>query len=238
MADNNRVKREQLRVFEARQVLHATQKTRTRKDQWVWTTAAVGAVVLASFGLWGYSSFGPGVIPVAPNASVSENREWSGEMQIGDVALQITLDGVNAPLAVANFVELAKNGFFDETVCHRLTTEDLHVLQCGDPTGTGFGGPGYSFGPVENAAEDGTYRTGTIAMARAPNDGESHGSQFFIVYDDSAIPNDFAGGYTIFGQITSGLDDLVETFVTPGTEDGSTDGRPAVAPEITSITIR
>lgn len=238
MANDNRVKREQLRVFEARQVLHSTKKRRTRRDQWVWTTSAVGAVVLSALALFAYSSVGPGAPATAPDPALSENREWTGQLTIGDVTMDITLDGVNAPQATANFVALAGEGFFDQTACHRLTTESLYVLQCGDPLGAGVGGPGYVFGPIENAPGDNTYATGTIAMARASNDASSQGSQFFIVYDDSVIPSDLAGGYTVFGTVTSGIDSLIETFVTPGTVDGSTDGRPTVIPEISSITIR
>lgn len=238
MVSDNRAKREQLRVYEARQVLHAAKRARTRRDQFVWVAAALGAVVLSSVAVWGYSAFVSDRTYELPEASTSESREWSGEMQIGDVSMTITLDGAGAPQAVANFVSLAQGGFYDTTLCHRLTTDLLFVIQCGDPLGTGRGGPGYSFGPVENAPQDGTYRTGALAMARGANDGETHGSQFFIVYEDSEIPNDLAGGYTVFGQITSGLDELVETFVVPGTEDGSSDGPPALAPEIRSITIR
>ena len=238
MASNDRAKREQLRVFEARQVLQATKKKRTRDDQWKWTAAAIGAVVVASLALVGYTTIGPGTPSQVPDASLSENREWTGQLTISGVVMAITLDGVNAPQATANFVSLAQEGFFDQTVCHRLTTEGIFVLQCGDPLGSGLGGPGYVFGPVENAPADDLYSRGTLAMARSANDGQSHGSQFFIVYDDSAIPSDLAGGYTVLGTVTTGVDELVDAFVTPGTVDGSPDGRPTVVPEIQSITIR
>jgi peptidyl-prolyl cis-trans isomerase B (cyclophilin B) len=154
------------------------------------------------------------------------------------VSLGITLDGVNAPQATANFVSLVNDGFYETSSCHRLTTEALFVVQCGDPFGLGFGGPGYTFGPVENDPADGTYPAGTIAMARSANDGDSMGSQFFIVYEDSTIRSDLAGGYTVLGTVTTGVDELVDAFVTPGTVDGSPDGRPTVVPEIQSITIR
>lgn len=238
MVNDKRVKREQLRVFEARQVLHTAKKRRTLRDQWLWTGSAVGAVVLASLALVGYSSVGPGAPAQVPSAALSDNREWTGELTIGDVVVGITIDGENAPQAAANFISLAEEGYFDDSACHRLTTAGIFVLQCGDPSGTGVGGPGYLFGPVENAPSDNTYRRGTLAMARAENDAASQGSQFFIVYDDSRIPSDLAGGYTTFGAVTVGLDQLVETFVTPGTLDGSTDGRPTAVPVIRSITIR
>lgn len=238
MSNDNRVKRDQLRVFEARQVLFAAKKKRTRRDQWVWVGAAVGATVLSSLALFGYSTIGPGQPAQVPNASLSESREWTGELVLGDVVMGVTVDGELAPQASANFISLAQEGFYDGTVCHRLTTEGIFVLQCGDPLGAGFGGPGYSFGPVENAPSDDTYPRGTLAMARTPNDAGSQGSQFFIVYEDSVIPRDLAGGYTVFGTVTSGLDAMVETFVAPGTEDGQPDGRPAIEPSIARITIR
>ena len=235
---SDREKRERLRQFEARQVVNRGKKKRLAKDQWVWTLAAVAAVTLSSLALFTYASVGPGAPPQAPNPSLSENREWSGVLDMDTVSLGITLDGQQAPQATANFVSLAAEGFFETTTCHRLTTEGLFVLQCGDPTRLGFGGPGYTFGPIENDPADGVYPAGTLAMARSANNAESMGSQFFIVYQDSVIPSDLAGGYTVFGKVTSGLDQFVETFVAPGTIDGSTDGQPATNAPITSITIR
>jgi peptidyl-prolyl cis-trans isomerase B (cyclophilin B) len=133
---------------------------------------------------------------------------------------------------------LAKLGFFNDTRCHRLTTSGIFVLQCGDPTGTGTGGPEYRFGPIENAPADDTYQTGTLAMARVGGDSESMGSQFFIVWDDSVIPSDLAGGYTVFGTVTVGMSDLVQTVVGPGVDGGSGDGSPIAPAVISSITIR
>lgn len=235
---SDREKRERLRQFEARQVVNRGKKRRLVRDQWEWTLGAVVAVTLSSLALFAYATVGPGAPPQAPQPSLSENREWSGVLEMDTVSLDITLDGVSAPQATANFVNLSSEAFYETTVCHRLTTEGLFVLQCGDPTSLGFGGPGYTFGPIENAPADGVYPAGTLAMARSANNAESMGSQFFIVYNDSEIPADLAGGYTVFGTVTSGLDDLIETFVTPGTIDGSTDGQPATNAPITSITIR
>src|SRR5438067_82816 len=82
---------------------------------------------------------------------------------------------------------LTQQGFYTGLTCHRLTVKSLYVLQCGDPNGDGSGGPGYSFGPIENAPKDGVYPAGTIAMANTgqPN---SQGSQFFLVYKDTTLP--------------------------------------------------
>jgi peptidyl-prolyl cis-trans isomerase B (cyclophilin B) len=171
---------------------------------------------------------------VLPDASLAEGRTWTGTITTsqGDVAVE--LDGAAAPQAVANFVTLAQEGYFDGTDCHRLTTSGIYVLQCGDPTGTGTGSPGYAFGPIENAPADDVYPAGTIAMARQGGDGESMGSQFFLVYEDSTIPADAAGGYTVFGRITSGLD-VVQAVADAGVSGGATDGAPATPVTIEGV---
>lgn len=145
------------------------------------------------------------------------------------------LDGDAAPQAVGSLVALAGEGYFDSTPCHRLTTAGIFVLQCGDPTGTGTGGPGYNFGPVENAPADDLYPAGTLAMARVGNDGASMGSQFFIVYDDSTIPSDAAGGYTVMGSVTSGLD-IVQRVAGAGNAPGGE--APAQSIGIRSVTVQ
>ncbi|MBT0995013.1 peptidylprolyl isomerase [Cellulomonas sp. DKR-3] len=153
-----------------------------------------------------------------PDPALAEDRTWTGDIALDSGDVGIELDGAAAPQAVANFVTLAQDGYFDDTKCHRLVTEGIYVLQCGDPDGTGTGGPGYTWGPIENAPADDVYPAGTIAMARVGNDGASMGSQFFIVYQDSTIPSDSAGGYTVFGHVTSGLD-VVEAIADAGTKD-------------------
>lgn len=157
---------------------------------------------------------------VVPEPSLAEDRTWTGTISTSAGELEVELDGAAAPQAVANFVTLAREGYFDDTICHRLVTSGIYVLQCGDPTASGMGGPGYSWGPIENAPSDDVYPAGTIAMARVGGDGESMGSQFFLVYEDSQIPSDAAGGYTVFGRITSGLD-VVQAIADAGTQDGS-----------------
>ena len=167
-----------------------------------------------------------------PPPSAAEDREWTGELRTSAGDIEFTLDGQAAPQTVASFVSLAQGGFFDGTQCHRLTTSGLFVLQCGDPTGTGTGGPGYSFGPVENTPEDGFFPAGTIAMARAQTT-DSHGSQLFLVYEDTTLPTD-TGGYTVFGKITSGLD-VVRAVADAGTADGAPDGSPATPVTIEGV---
>jgi peptidyl-prolyl cis-trans isomerase B (cyclophilin B) len=170
--------------------------------------------------------------------SVAEDRTWTVTLRAcsGDTEADIVLelDGQSAPQAVASFVTLAQGGYFDGTGCHRLVTQGIHVLQCGDPTFTGSGSPGYNFGPIENAPEDDVYPAGTVAMARRGGDAESMGSQFFLVYEESTIPSDAAGGYTVFGTITSGLD-FVRAVADAGAADGASDGAPATPVTIEGV---
>ena len=148
----------------------------------------------------------------------------------GDIT--IDLETTRAPKNSNSIAFLAGEGYFDNTVCHRLTTTDsLSVLQCGDPLGTGVGGPGYTI-PDENLpkAGDDNYPAGTVAMAE-PGGGEA-GSQFFLVYRDSTLPPD----YTIVGQIGEGLD-IVREIAQGGVADGGDDGEPAEPVTIETVTI-
>ncbi|PUB25425.1 peptidyl-prolyl cis-trans isomerase B (cyclophilin B) [Promicromonospora sp. AC04] len=228
------------------------QAARRARKQRVWTLVAlftvlalVGAFAVAAL----VNSDGPdAACPAGVEAardtyelaepSVAEDRTWTVTLQAcsGDTTADIVLelDGAAAPQAVASFVTLAQGGYFDGTGCHRLTTQGIFVLQCGDPTFTGSGSPGYYFGPVENAPEDDVYPAGTVAMARRGDDPESMGSQFFLVYEESTIPSDSAGGYTVFGTITSGLD-FVQAVADAGVEGGASDGAPATPVTIEGV---
>jgi peptidyl-prolyl cis-trans isomerase B (cyclophilin B) len=149
----------------------------------------------------------------------------------GDITL--TLDGAKAPQTVASFVALGKAGYFTASPCHRLTTEGIWVLQCGDPlAGTGSG-PGYSYG-IENAPADGAYPKGTLAMART-NDPHSNADQFFIVYKDSRLPTE-GGGYSIFGTVSGGMD-IVERIAAAGVSGGASDGAPAAPISILKVAV-
>ncbi|SEE05690.1 peptidylprolyl isomerase [Ruania alba] len=170
-----------------------------------------------------------------PPASDSLDTSWDAVISTSAGDIAVTLDGAAAPQAVASFLMLAGDGFFDGTACHRLLPDSL--LQCGDPTAAGNGGPGYSFGPIENAPEDDVYPAGSLAMARQPQNGESMGSQFFLVFADVPLPSDSAGGYTVFGQVTEGLD-ILEQIGAAGTVDGGSDGRPAENVIIESVDIQ
>ena len=148
----------------------------------------------------------------------------------GDIELQ--LEAALAPQTVASFAFLAEQGYWDDSPCHRLTTSGIFVLQCGDPTGTGRGNPGYGYG-IENAPADGSYPPGTLAMARTM-DPDSNGGQFFIVYADTRLPTD-GGGYSVFGRVTDGLE-IVEALAAQGARGGS-DGAPAQPISILSVTV-
>ena len=158
--------------------------------------------------------------------------------------IPLTLNRAQAPCTVQSFVFLAQRTFFDGTPCHRLTTDDtLKVLQCGDPTGLGSGGPGYTI-PDENptgltpapGVSAGTviYPTGTVAMA---NDGTPHsgGSQFFLVYGDSELTPSYAVFGTVSAAGLSTLDKVATGGVTAG--QSPTDGRPNLAVTIAGASV-
>ncbi|MBL8928692.1 MAG: peptidylprolyl isomerase [Kineosporiaceae bacterium] len=174
--------------------------------------------------------------PDPPAASQAQGRSWNLALETTCGQIGIVLDGAKAPQAVASTVFLSGKKFYDNTRCHRLTTKGIFVLQCGDPLGSGGGGPGYSYGPVENAPADNVYPAGTVAMARQGGKGDSMGSQFFLVYKDSTIPSDKAGGYSVIGTIVGGMD-VVEKVAAGGVLGGGTDGAPARAISITATTV-
>ena len=151
--------------------------------------------------------------------------------------ITITLDTTKAPKNANSLAFLAGQGYFDDTSCHRLTTEGIFVLQCGDRTGTGSGNPGYTTAdenlPKADNTGVATYPRGSVAMAE-PGGGEA-GSQFFLVYKDTPLAPD----YTIVGQISQGLD-VVEEVAAAGVSPDSanpTDGPPAEPLTITAARV-
>jgi len=145
----------------------------------------------------------------------------------GDIV--INLLNSKAPCTVNSFVYLASKKFFSNTQCHRLTTSGIFVLQCGDPTGKGTGGPGYKFND-ENLT-GATYPAATVAMANSgPN---TNGSQFFLVYKDTSL----APSYTPFGTIVAGLS-VIQKVAKAGTDNGTGDGHPKEKVVIESVTIK
>jgi peptidyl-prolyl cis-trans isomerase B (cyclophilin B) len=151
--------------------------------------------------------------------------------------IDLTLDRAKAPCTVQSFLHLVRHDFYDRTICHRLTAyPTLKVLQCGDPSGTGEGGPGYRYKdelptdlapwPDDPTGERKIYPRGTLAMANAGPD--TNGSQFFLVQTDSLLrPN-----YSIFGSVgqtgLATLDRIAAAGIAPTPEDPApVDGAPA-----------
>ena len=168
----------------------------------------------------------------APAMALEDGTDYELVLATNCGEIVIAADAEGAPETVNAMLWLAGEGYFDSTLCHRLVTGGIKVLQCGDPTATGSGGPGFEL-PDENlpAEEDANYPKGTVAMANA-GPGTS-GSQFFIVYEDTTLPP----SYTIWGEVTSGLE-VVEKVAEAGVAGGGTDGSPAAPIGIESAVSR
>jgi peptidyl-prolyl cis-trans isomerase B (cyclophilin B) len=247
--------KERLARFAAKQDLEAFKASRRSKDNRMAIVVSVAAIALAIGSQLTYSALvpkeevaTPEVTPTEqagpiPDLALAEGRTWTGTMQIGQANLEIELDGALAPQAVASFLDLTNKNFFNGITCHRLNTE-ITILQCGQSDTTEDGGPGYRFGPIENAPGDNLYLKGSLAMARVSSNAvgaemaaASMGSQFFIVYEDSTIQEDEAGGYTVFGKITAGLEDLQSVF-DAGVDGGGVEGVPALETKLGAIELR
>jgi cyclophilin family peptidyl-prolyl cis-trans isomerase len=141
----------------------------------------------------------------APAITIDLSKKYSATIHTnhGDISMDLFAD--EAPQTVNNFVFLAREGFFDGVVFHRVVPG--FVIQGGDPTGTGRGGPGYRF--RDELEHPRTYQRGTVAMANAgPN---TNGSQFFICLEDVGLPH----SYTIFGKVTAGMEAVDSIAGTP-----------------------
>ncbi|MFM1796156.1 MAG: hypothetical protein RLZZ340_833 [Actinomycetota bacterium] len=244
-----------LAAYEQKQLQHQKDSKRKGKDNRIAAVIGVAALAVAVAAQFGYSALYPTkdeaatpsaspsaietVSPNVPSKDIAENRVWTGTMKVNDANLDIEIFGDKAPQAAANFIALASKGFYNEVPCHRITTDGIYILQCGDPTGTGTGGPGYSFGPIENppvADSSGvaTYTTGLLAMANSGTP-DSNGSQFFIVYKDSPL----SPSYTVFGRVTGNLEGL-KPIIDGGIGDGSSPsqgGKPAVETKLGAIVL-
>jgi cyclophilin family peptidyl-prolyl cis-trans isomerase len=141
----------------------------------------------------------------APDVTLDLSKNYSATIRTNHGDIAIDLFAEDAPQAVNNFVFLASEGFFDSVVFHRVVPG--FVIQGGDPTGTGRGGPGYRF--RDELDHPHPYSRGTVAMANAgPN---TNGSQFFICLEDVGLPH----AYTIFGKVTSGMEAVDSIAGTP-----------------------
>ncbi len=142
----------------------------------------------------------------------------------------VSLDRATAPCGVNAFLSLASQGFYDNTQCHRLTVSDqLNILQCGDPTGQGNGGPGFSFATEPPAS--GQYPVGTVALANAG--ANTNGSQFFIVYGTATLSPD----YTILGKVTGQGMRVIDGIAAKGVQNGAQDGPPVETATIGKVTV-
>lgn len=243
--------RERLRAYQARQTVHEAKSRRRVRDNWIAGAAVLIVIVLAVTTQLLYfakpsatsASASPSVSPSAtpgtvPPSTLAADRTWTGTLTINGIALGVELDGAKAPQAVSSTIALTQKNFYDGLTCHRLTNGGFYVLQCGDPKGDGSGGPGYSYGLIENAPKDNVYPAGTIAMARQGGNASSQGSQFFIMYKGTTIPSDAAGGYTVMGTVTSGLNTLITDVADKGVQGDGSDGKPAVTTTIESFTLQ
>lgn len=254
----------------------ARRAAQVRRKRQIWAGVVVGLVVVLGITgtVWALGGFSTKPAPVAADecnwvaADKAANDKLkdvgtppkSGAPRTGTETITIALDKgtvvgsidlAKTPCTAASMKYLAGKKFFDNTKCHRLTTSGLYVLQCGDPSGTGQGGPAYTFAnenvpapqepstgpsgdPSAAPANTVVYAKGTLAMANSGAD--TNGSQFFIVYKDSTLPP----SYTVFGTVTQGLD-VVEKIAAEGAVDESgkdiADGKPKTPVTLQTLTI-
>lgn len=165
-----------------------------------------------------------------PPTCIDVTKTYTAEIVTNHGPLTVELDAEQAPVTVNSFVVLARYHYFDDTVCHRAIPQ--FVVQCGDPTGTGTGGPGYQFN--DELPEAGEYQIGSVAMANSG--ANTNGSQFFLITgpNGAALPPQ----YSLFGQVTDGLDDTLPALDALGNDDPASNGVPPLEPIIIeSVTI-
>nr|WP_117214630.1 peptidylprolyl isomerase [Allorhizocola rhizosphaerae] len=242
---------------------------RKRKQRLAIVGAAAGVLLVAGAVIWAVSSTGDkntGATDATPSAEpgsciwtpddITQNPDLKDvgapptgkapdkgtqtmtiQMNIG--TLEVEVNTAKAPCTARSMTYLASKNFFDNTKCHRITTEGIKVLQCGDPAGKGSGGPTYKMAEenLPNFTDDlKNYPIGTIAMAKTqqPN---STGSQFFIVWGDTPLP----GQYTVLGKVTKGIEKIQEAAKAgakdPETGADATDGTPKTEVIIQELTV-
>ena len=154
----------------------------------------------------------------APPMCLEDGKTYTAMVLTNKGEFSIVLDPIKAPLATNNFVVLARYKYFDNTKCHRAITD--FVVQCGDPTATGSGDPGYSF--ADELPAQGEYKIGSIAMANSgPN---TNGSQFFVITGENGAT--LNPDYTLFGQVIEGLDQTVPALNAASNPDPAANGVP------------
>jgi len=166
-------------------------------------------------------------VSLPPTAGVPTTGTVSYVLKLPDGEVKISMDRRKAPCTVNSFVSLADQHFFDQTSCHQLSDTGIFVLQCGDPTGTGKGGPGYEFADETDGTEE--YHRGVVAMANTGPD--TNGSQFLLFWDDSSSL-DAEHEFTIFGKMDRASRDVVAAIASQGRDAKN---RPIAPAEINSV---
>jgi cyclophilin family peptidyl-prolyl cis-trans isomerase len=163
----------------------------------------------------------------APAMEIDHKKTYTVTLHTSAGDMVLEMDTTNTPITANNFIHLAKSGFYDKTIFHRIIKG--FMIQGGDPKGNGTGGPGYQFA---DEYLKGQYTRGTVAMANSgPN---TNGSQFFIMHADYQLPN----LYVIFGHVTSGLDVLDKIATSPVTTSASGESSQPVTPvTITTVSV-
>jgi peptidyl-prolyl cis-trans isomerase B (cyclophilin B) len=240
--------------YERQRARKASQAARRRRRNQVVTAAVVAVLVVVGFAtlskvLGGSSPAAAGSstprvasctyvtsgaapaarkVTVPPSSAPTSPATKPATLVINHLPVQVSLLTAKAPCTVNSFVHLAQAGFYTNTPCHRITLGAEAILQCGDPSGTGQGGPGYSYDD-ENLT-GATYPAGTVAMAN--NGANTNGSQFFIVYANTTLP----ASYTPFGRVTNGLA-VIQAIAKNGVKGGGSDGSPAKPVTLNTVTI-
>jgi len=166
----------------------------------------------------------------APKLCIDLTKTYTAVVSTSKGDFTVVLDAAKAPGTVNNFVNLARSKYFDGTVCHRAIP--TFMVQCGDPTATGSGGPGYAI--ADELPSAGEYKIGSLAMANSgPN---TNGSQFFVITGEQGVS--LSPNYTLFGQVTKGLDTTVSALDKAGNDDPASNGVPPKEElRITKVTI-
>jgi peptidyl-prolyl cis-trans isomerase B (cyclophilin B) len=236
--------RELARQAYARRLERQAQRTRRTRQLWAGGIAVVlvlgvGTGVAAAAGTFSptkaftctYTPSGTAARKVSlPPSEPDLSATYTAKITTNRGVIDISLLNSKAACTVGSFVSLASQKYFNNTPCHRLVTTGIYVLQCGDPTGTGSGGPGYKF--KDENLKGAKYPAGTVAMANSG--ANTNGSQFFMVYKNTSLP----ASYTPFGTITGGLN-VIKAVAAAGSDNsnGTGDGHPKEKVQIERVTI-
>lgn len=179
----------------------------------------------------GYTESPGGVREVnAPPAEPTVSGTVTAKLTTSAGDITIAMDADRTPCTVGSFASLAEQKFYDDTTCHRITTSGIFILQCGDPSATGTGGPGYRYADELDGTE--TYPAGTVAMANAGPD--TNGSQFFFVYEDTQL----SPAYTVFGTVDDASLKVLQAIAAKGQEGNDPNGgAPKETVTIKTVTI-